>query len=38
MIRRVVTFIAVATVTAFLSTYWLFEGDLGAAISSGGVP
>lgn len=36
MIRRLVTFIVVAAITAFLSTYWLYEGDLAAALSRGG--
>lgn len=31
MARRVATFVVVAAITAFLSTYWLYEGDLGAA-------
>lgn len=35
MPRRLLTFMLVAAVTALLSTYWLFEGDLGAAF---GVP
>lgn len=35
MIRRLVTFILVAAITAFLSSYWLYEGNLGAALSGG---
>ena len=31
MRRRLLTFVLVAAATALLSTWWLYEGDLGAA-------
>lgn len=31
MRRRLVTFVLVSAATAFLSSYWLYEGDLGRA-------
>lgn len=32
MIRRVITFLVVAFATAALSTWWLYEGNVGAAV------
>ena len=35
MRRRLLTFVLVAAATAFLSTYWLYEGALGEAVGFG---